>query len=116
MSSSTAGDSGWQIVVTLPGSANRDERHHTNPDSFDITKTPGQYFTFSFGPHYCLGASLAKLEGQCRYRGRSLSAFNDWSVDYSGAALTSGIDTRGWDCLPVKSADCGRPQRGTMSS
>jgi cytochrome P450 len=89
------------IVVTLPGSANRDERHHMDPDTFDITRTPGQYFTFSFGPHYCLGASLAKMEGRVALEA-VLKRIPHWSVDYSGAALTGGIDTRGWDYLPVE--------------
>jgi cytochrome P450 len=88
------------LVVTLPGSANRDERHVTDPDRFDITRSPGQHYTFSFGPHFCLGASLAKLEARVAIEA-VLDRVPDWSIDHSGAALTGGIDTRGWERLPV---------------
>ena len=89
------------IVLTLPGSANRDERHHPDPDRFDITRAPGQMFSFSFGPHYCLGASLARLEARLALEA-ALEHFGEWRVDHSGAELTTGIDTRGWDRLPVE--------------
>ncbi len=89
------------LIVTLPGSANRDERHHVDPDRFDITRTPGQYYTFSFGPHFCLGASLAKLEARVAIEAL-LKRMPDWSVDHSEAVLTGGIDTRGWDRLPIQ--------------
>ena len=89
------------IVIVLPGSANRDERHHSDPDRFDITRKPGQMFTFSFGPHFCLGASLARLEARLALEA-VLRHFPEWNVDYSGAKLTGGIDTRGWDHLPVE--------------
>ncbi len=88
------------IVIALPGAANRDERHHADPDRFDITRKPGQIFTFSFGAHYCLGASLARLEARLALEA-ALEHFGRWAVDYRGAALTTGIDTRGWDNLPV---------------
>jgi cytochrome P450 len=88
------------IVVTLPGSANRDDHNVADGDTFDITRKPGQMFTFSFGPHFCLGASLARLETRLAIESM-LKRFPDWTVDYDGSKLTAGIDTRGWDNLPV---------------
>ena len=50
-------------VVLWYRSANQDERYFTDPTAFDITREPGPHVTFgSPGPHYCLGASLARLE------------------------------------------------------
>jgi cytochrome P450 len=89
------------IIITLPGSANRDQRHIPDGDTFDITRPPGQMFTFSFGAHFCLGASLARLETRLAVEA-ILKRFPDWAVDHAGARLTSGIDTRGWDILPVE--------------
>jgi cytochrome P450 len=89
------------VILTLPGAANRDDRQFDNGDMFDITRTPGQILTFSIGPHFCLGASLARLETRAAIDS-FIRRFPDWTVDYDGATLTGGIDTRGWDRLPIK--------------
>ena len=88
------------VMITLPGSGNRDDDNHPDGDTFDITRKPGQMFTFSFGPHYCLGASLARLETRLAIEAIT-KRFPSWTVDHAGAELTKGIDTRGWDRLPV---------------
>jgi cytochrome P450 len=50
-------------VTIWYASANRDEEVFSDPFSFDITRTPNPYQSFGGGgPHYCLGANLAKLE------------------------------------------------------
>jgi cytochrome P450 len=89
-----------RVIVVLPGSANRDERQFADPDTFDIRRPPGQMFTFSFGPHFCLGASLARLELRLVLEA-TLERFPEWTVDHEHAELTEGIDTRGWEKLPV---------------
>jgi cytochrome P450 len=52
------------IVVPLIGSANRDERRFPEPDGFDVTRNPVGHLGFGFGKHFCLGASLARLEAR----------------------------------------------------
>ena len=51
-------------VVPLLGSANRDERRFPEPDRFDVTRNPQGHVGFGFGKHFCLGASLARLEAR----------------------------------------------------
>jgi cytochrome P450 len=50
-------------VLLLLGSANHDETVFLDPERFDIHRDDGaRYLSFGFGKHYCLGATLAKLE------------------------------------------------------
>jgi cytochrome P450 family 142 subfamily A polypeptide 1 len=49
-------------VVLLYPSANRDERVFDDPYRFDIARDPNPHVAFGFGTHFCLGASLARLE------------------------------------------------------
>jgi cytochrome P450 len=88
------------ILVLLPPAANRDERKWVDSERFDIHRDPAQIFTFSFGPHFCLGANLAKIEGRIALE-TILPRIPEWTVDYDKAVLTKGIDTRGWERLPV---------------
>jgi cytochrome P450 len=88
------------ILVVVPPAANRDESKWEDSDRFDVHRQPGQIFTFSFGPHFCLGANLARIEARIALE-TILAVIPDWTVDQEQAELTLGIDTRGWDTLPV---------------
>ena len=52
------------VMVLLNGSANRDERHFADGDSFDIHRDIGRHQAFGYGIHLCLGMALARLEGR----------------------------------------------------
>jgi cytochrome P450 len=49
-------------VMASIGSANRDPRAFTSPDELDLGRTPNQHLALGIGPHFCLGAQLARIE------------------------------------------------------
>ena len=51
-------------LCVLIGSANRDERRFPDPDRFDLDRDTQGHLSFGFGKHFCLGASLARLEAR----------------------------------------------------
>lgn len=91
-----------QFVIGWIGSANRDEAVFERPDVFDIRRKNSRHLAFGFGPHYCLGASLASLEAQVAVgtlleRTRSLRR-----VDDAPLPLHPSIVFRGVRSLPVR--------------
>jgi cytochrome P450 len=57
------------LIIVLLGGVNRDPAVFTDPDRFDITRSnAGKHMAFSSGIHYCLGAALAKMEGEVALR------------------------------------------------
>jgi len=91
------------VMVLLNGSANRDERHFTDGDSFDIHREVGRHQAFGYGIHLCLGAALARLEGRVALD-EVLSRFPEWEVDYGTARRARTSTVRGWETLPVRTA------------
>jgi cytochrome P450 len=87
-------------ILLLVGSANRDERRYVHPDRFDVHRDNSQHLTFGYGLHFCLGASLARLEGRVALD-EVLKRFPDWEVDDENARIAPTSTMRGWDSMPV---------------
>jgi cytochrome P450 len=88
------------VLVCLMASGNRDERRFVDGDSFDIHRPPMPHLTFSHGIHFCLGASLARLEGRIALD-ELLNRFPEWTVDEAGSNLAYTPTVRGYERLPV---------------
>jgi cytochrome P450 len=87
-------------IVFLIAAANRDPRRYPDPDRFDIRRAAGQQLTFGLGPHYCLGAALARLEGRVALE-ELLRRFPRWDIDWADARLAPTSTIRGWETLPM---------------
>lgn len=87
-------------VLLLPGAANRDEDRWENSERFDIHREPIPHVTFGYGIHFCLGASLARMEGQIALD-EVLHRFPEWDIDLDNAHLSPTSTVRGWDTMPA---------------
>ena len=87
-------------LLFVVAAANRDERRFEDPDRFDIRRDLGQHLAFGYGIHFCLGASLARLEGRIALS-ELLDRFPEWDVDLSQARLAPTSTVRGWESLHV---------------
>ena len=55
---------GGELVAGIVGSANHDEAQFAEPERLDLAREPNRHVSFGQGAHFCLGAALARLEGQ----------------------------------------------------
>ncbi|MCW2715351.1 MAG: cypA [Frankiales bacterium] len=89
------------LVVTMLGGANRDPKVFEHPDHFDVGRVNARdHLAFSAGRHFCLGAALARLEGEVGLR-TLIDRFPDLALA-PGAARTTTRVLRGWERLPVR--------------
>ena len=90
-------------IILLVASANRDEREYPDPDRFDVGRRIPQLITFGQGVHFCLGASLARLESRVALE-EFARRFPRYTVDEARAERVHMSNVHGYSSLPFASA------------
>jgi cytochrome P450 family 142 subfamily A polypeptide 1 len=89
-------------LLLMYSSANRDEGVFDAPETFDITRDPNPHVAFGFGTHFCLGASLARMEIRVMYEELLRRLPDIHVVPGHDVRWTPGAFVRGIDRLPVE--------------
>jgi len=89
-----------ELVFLCYGAANRDPEQFSNPGQLDITRSDNRHVAFAQGIHYCLGASLARLEGQITIN-TLLNRMPDIKLESEDLERKPSTVLRGLKALPV---------------
>ncbi|MCB0978560.1 MAG: cytochrome P450 [Acidimicrobiales bacterium] len=89
-------------VLLLAGSANRDDRVFADPDRFDLDRDLASVgiASFGIGRHYCMGASLARLEARVVLE-ELLDRVSSYEIDEAGTSRVHSVNVRGFATLPT---------------
>lgn len=88
-------------IALLTSSANRDEREFPDADRFDVSREIDRHVALGFGIHFCLGASLARLETRVAIE-ETLRLFPEWEVDEAGLKRVHTSTVRGYSHVPIR--------------
>jgi cytochrome P450 len=87
-------------VLLLIGSANRDEDVFERADTYDISRDTSASIAFGAGPHFCLGAALARLEARIALE-ELTKRVASYEVDSVNARRVHSVNVRGFAALPT---------------
>jgi cytochrome P450 len=89
------------VVMLVQAATGRDQRRFPNPDTLDVARPIDRILSFGFGPHVCLGASLARMEGRVVLE-EMLGRFPEWDVEWDQTEMIhTGSQVRGYSKLPI---------------
>jgi len=88
-------------AVLLIGAANRDERAFPDPDAYDLRRDTSAHLAFGKGTHFCMGASLARLEGRIALE-EVQRRLADFAIDEAHLARVHSVNVRGFASMPIE--------------
>lgn len=90
-------------VLAMLISANHDESVFDEPDALRLDRTPNKHLAFAFGPHFCMGNQLARLEARAALR-QLVQRFDsiELAVDRSALQIKRSPSLRGYRSLPLR--------------
>jgi len=87
-------------VLLLTSSAGRDGRKYPDPDRFDIRRRFEGHVAFGHGPHFCIGAALARMEARIALE-ETLRRFPTWDIDHERVVHLHTSTVRGHEKIPI---------------
>lgn len=100
-----------ELLILLLGAANHDPLEFEEPHRLDITRKPNRHVSFGYGPHSCVGAYLARLEGEIAFN-TLLGRLPEVGFGESPLVRASNFGFRGLKSLPIS---FGPPARTSLS-
>jgi cytochrome P450 len=88
-------------IALLTASGNRDEREFPDPDRLDLTRNIDRHLSLGFGIHFCVGASLARMEGRVALE-ETLRRFPRWELEEAGLEMIHTSTVRGYSHVPIR--------------
>jgi len=104
-----------QRVFPVISAANRDPEQFADPDRLDLRRTPNPHLSFGHGKHFCLGASLARLEVRIAFA-TLLRRCLDLTLATDTQTLRAGLIMHGPETLPVTFASAGASRRESVDT
>jgi cytochrome P450 len=89
------------LVLSLLGSANRDPRKFVDPETFDLNRNAKEIASFGYGPHFCLGQYLSRMEAKIAIQ-LLLQRFSELMPVNDEVIWTDTYFARGPKMLPVR--------------
>jgi cytochrome P450 len=90
-----------KTVIAVLGAANRDPAQFPDPDRLDLARSPNRHVAFGSGIHFCLGATLARMEAQVAL-GALLRRLPDLAPGDAAPTWRDTVTLRGLASLPVR--------------
>jgi cytochrome P450 len=90
-----------QAVIAVMAAANRDPERFPDPDRLDIGREDNRHVSFGWGPHFCFGAPLARLEGQIVFE-TVLDRMKELELEPGPLVWRTNLGLRGLTALPVR--------------
>jgi cytochrome P450 len=87
-------------LFLMINAANRDPAMFPDPDRLNLERDPNPHIAFGYGPHYCVGAPLARLEAQIAF-GRLLARLHDLRIAEEALDWSDNLVLRGVKRLPL---------------
>jgi cytochrome P450 len=90
-----------QSVIAVMGAANRDPARFADPDRFDPTRQDNRHLAFGWGPHFCFGAPLGRIEAQIAFEAL-LTRLPELELGGGPLQWRANLKLRGLEKLPIR--------------